>query len=447
MYSKQFEKFLLIESYFHRYSEPSIKTIIEKYTGKKYDNTDEAIASLSDEDLIRIFNNEKPRRISGVKYDGDAFYGKYYTYDGNELRLENSIENTKKKFIKILKSFDEKEYNILKAIVNVVVNNIKARDTEKIPFISHWLKKQDVAIEYMKLTGLNLGFTGKQWVKIYQYGICENRKKEFIISPEYIVAIYEAMKEFEEINVSEITFEKSEEIPEDLFDTIIDRTSEGKEITQIVKLKRILRSAIENHLKDNGEIPKHILIIGDVAVSKTMFLLEIARLKSALYISGDMRLGKAGLIEMLMESKPKFLLIDEIQHLDSKTLAVLLSLGETGYIGEFTREQQDLAKLNVMIIATTHPDDMKKLEMKTRGQGILDRFLKIELPQYSDEELIDLMKQVLVKRYGAKEEIAEYIAKKLIEKGIKSIRSAIRIYGIAKDNKEVIDDLIELVRC
>ena len=56
------------------------------------------------------------------------------------------------------------------------------------------------------------------------------------------------------------------------------------------------------------------------------------------------------------------------------------------------------------------------------------------------------MKQVLVKRYNANSDTAEYIAKKLVERGVKSIRTAIRVYGLARDNKAMVDVILKLIK-
>ena len=421
-YTKDVEKRILVEEYF------------------EYLKWDEAM-KMTDEELIDYFNKNKPRRRH-CKNTG-YFYGKYYTYDGEKLELKDSSDKIKEKVFNFLESNkgDEIILNMLTVLTDYV---IKKLSEEYIPTIINF---GDFSSYFTKKTEMSLPTTGKMWNKLIQYNFVDHRYKGKIYVPvEIFPAVKEAIEEWEKSKkfITE-QIKKEEEIPDDLFDTIIDHTEDGEPIEDIINLKYLLKEAIKNHLKDPS-VPNHILIVGDVATAKTMFLLEIARLKGTFPISGDMNIGKKGFIETILEIKPKIILIDEIQHLDAKTLAPLLSLAETGQIGEFTARRQEKITLQPMIIATTHPVDYNKLSNKTRGQGILDRFVRFDLDNYTDKQIRDLMKQVLVKRYNANEEIAEYIANKLVEKGVKSIRSAIRVYGLARNNKLAVDVAIKLIK-
>jgi DNA replicative helicase MCM subunit Mcm2 (Cdc46/Mcm family) len=72
-------------------------------------------------------------------------------------------------------------------------------------------------------------------------------------------------------------------------------------------IKRIIVKAIDSNK------PVHILLVGSLASAKTMFLTEIMlRFKSSLFVVGR-NTTKAGLLNQLFESRPKFLLIDELE--------------------------------------------------------------------------------------------------------------------------------------
>ena len=74
--------------------------------------------------------------------------------------------------------------------------------------------------------------------------------------------------------------------------------------------------------------PVHLLLVGPPGQAKTMFLkciLETFGEKKAFFTVGG-NASKSGLIDVLFELRPKYLLIDEIEHLRSEYQTILLSL-------------------------------------------------------------------------------------------------------------------------
>ncbi|NWF78138.1 MAG: AAA family ATPase, partial [Chloroflexi bacterium] len=102
------------------------------------------------------------------------------------------------------------------------------------------------------------------------------------------------------------------ELPEDIFEPI-EGYLDIKELTF-----RVLKA----------DKPVHLLFSGVPASAKTMFLMELSQIKGAVYILGSQS-TKAGIAETLFELKPKLLLVDEIDRIGAKDIAVLLSLAET----------------------------------------------------------------------------------------------------------------------
>jgi holliday junction DNA helicase RuvB len=80
--------------------------------------------------------------------------------------------------------------------------------------------------------------------------------------------------------------------------------------------------------------PVHILLVGPPGQAKTMFLkciLETFGEKKAFFTVGG-NASKSGLIDVLFDMQPKYLLIDEIEHLKPEYQTTLLSLMETGIL-------------------------------------------------------------------------------------------------------------------
>ena len=441
-YDKITERRILLDSFFSSYDEnKKFTSILEKYTGKKYNDLNEAIEKVTDEDLINVFNKYKPKRIL-ANFDGDTFEGKYYIYNG-EFRLNENYDI--KKYISIIKTLNSEEYNLLKSIINVFIKKFN------INYIPVWLKYLEIKNEYLRNTGNDISGNSKHWKKLISLGIIEKRKKgNIVVKPELIMQLHEAINEYEKA----ITTEKKDifyedfTVPENLFDSIIDEIN-GKEINQLKKLKNVLRHAIKSHIEDakRGIIrPRAIILVGNAATAKTMFLLDInSKLKSTKFIAADQSAGKAGLIDEIIETKPLFLLIDEIQLLDVKSLSILLSILGSGKAQITTKTTRKSADLHVMLIATTHPENVEFIKEKTKGKlaGLFGnvndepRVIMYELESYDDETLKVLMKNVLIKLENAPEEVAEYIVNELIKRNIKGIRIAINTYRIVSGIKDI----------
>ncbi len=92
----------------------------------------------------------------------------------------------------------------------------------------------------------------------------------------------------------------------------------------------------------NSEEPVHILLVGPPGQAKTLFLksvLETFRDKAFFTVGGNA--SKSGMIDVLFDMRPKYLLIDEIEHLKSEYQTMLLSLMETGIITQTMQKKPD----------------------------------------------------------------------------------------------------------
>ncbi|MCD6237698.1 MAG: hypothetical protein J7K13_07115, partial [Thermoplasmata archaeon] len=90
-----------------------------------------------------------------------------------------------------------------------------------------------------------------------------------------------------------------------------------------------IKELFKKSLKSNK--PVHVLLVGSPGTAKTLFLLEIEKLPGAYRIIGS-GATKVGLGEALLEVKPRYLIIDEIDKMKREDLSILLSLMEEGRI-------------------------------------------------------------------------------------------------------------------
>ena len=138
-----------------------------------------------------------------------------------------------------------------------------------------------------------------------------------------------------------------------------------------------------------SDIPVHILLIGSPGSAKSMFLSEIMRcFKSSLFVVGS-NSSKAGIINQVFEKSPKYLLIDELDKMNSIDQTSLLNLMETGLVSETKIGKTREIQVNLQIFATGNSID-KIIE------PLRSRFIVLTLPEYTFEEFV----QIAVSRLG-----------------------------------------------
>jgi MoxR-like ATPase len=99
----------------------------------------------------------------------------------------------------------------------------------------------------------------------------------------------------------------------------------------------------------NSREPVHILLVGPPGQAKTLFLksiLEEFGEKKAFFTVGG-NASKAGIIDVLFEMRPKYLLVDEIEHLKPEYQTALLSLMETGIVTQTMHKKVRQTYLNL----------------------------------------------------------------------------------------------------
>jgi len=217
----------------------------------------------------------------------------------------------------------------------------------------------------------------------------------------------------------EPTFSREVEMPGDLFSTIV-----GYEDIKAL-FKRVLRAE-----------RFHILLCGSPASAKTLFLLELARLDSSFYCIGSTT-TKAGLAEIFYEQRPKILLADEIDKFETKDIAILLSLAETGIVRETKFGKQREVRLNTNIFAASNT-------IKGMTGEFLSRFRVLHLPEYTQRQFMEASINVLMERESINYDLASYIAERTWDIS-KDIREAVRIGKICH-TKEQVDGDLKLLR-
>ena len=85
----------------------------------------------------------------------------------------------------------------------------------------------------------------------------------------------------------------------------------------------------------------HILLVGSPASAKTMFLTSLMHHLKGSYFADGANSTKAGMLDYLFETRPRYLLVDEIDKLSAKDQTFLLNLMETGIVSQTKLSSQN----------------------------------------------------------------------------------------------------------
>jgi len=180
----------------------------------------------------------------------------------------------------------------------------------------------------------------------------------------------------------------------------------------------------------NSKRPVHLLLVGSPGSAKTMFLTQIMRHYKGSYFVVGSNTTKAGLVNQLFESRPKFLLIDELEKMSAADQTSLLHLMETGIISETKINKTRQMELTSWVFATAN--SCEKII-----RPLLSRFAVLEVPEYTFAEFTEIAVTRL-----ARENVNEYIAKIIAQKawtelGSRDIRDVIKVARLASNIQEI----------
>lgn len=173
----------------------------------------------------------------------------------------------------------------------------------------------------------------------------------------------------------------------------------------------------------------HILLVGPPASAKTLFMLEFLKLERSYFTLGS-HSTKAGMIDYLFDYRPRYLLVDEIEHMPYKDQTSLLSIMETGILTETKSQKTRSTQLKTWIFATCN--NKEKLL-----SPLLSRFIIFHLKPYNRDKFIEVSNGILVKNdipYDLANEISHVVWNKLKSR---DIRDCIKISRLTKTIEDI----------
>jgi Holliday junction DNA helicase RuvB len=187
----------------------------------------------------------------------------------------------------------------------------------------------------------------------------------------------------------------------------------------------------------SSERPVHILLVGPPASAKTLFMLECIKLDRSYFTLGSQS-TKSGMINYLFEKRPRYLIVDEIEHMPIKDQTALLSLMETGIVAETKFEKTRNTQLKTWVFATSNATE----KMLT---PLLSRFMTLHFKRYKFEDFFEISVNIL-SHEGVPSEIAGTVAHEVwYSLRSKDIRDCIKIGRLSK-NKEDVNWIVQTLR-
>jgi Holliday junction DNA helicase RuvB len=182
-------------------------------------------------------------------------------------------------------------------------------------------------------------------------------------------------------------------------------------------------------LSFESQKPIHVLLVGPPASAKTLFMLGCMKLDRSYFTLGT-HSTKSGMVDYLFEKRPRYLVIDEIEHMPIKDQTVLLSLMETGIIAETKHMKTRNTQLKTWVFATSNDTN----HMLT---PLLSRFMVLYFKQYNFENFQDISIHMLGQE-GIGRDIAAEVASQVWHKmKSKDIRDCIKIAHLARTKPDV----------
>ena len=182
-------------------------------------------------------------------------------------------------------------------------------------------------------------------------------------------------------------------------------------------------------LSINSQKPVHILLVGPPASAKTLFMLECMKLERSYFTIGS-HSTRSGMLDYLFESRPRYLIVDEIEHMGIKDQTGAEVRRPSYAISETKLQKTRNTQLKTWVFATSNGTQ----RMLT---PLLSRFVTLHFKQYKFDNFHEVASHILVQE-GVGSQLASRIANAVWSKmKSKDIRDCLKIGRLAKSEQDV----------
>ncbi|MFY9873530.1 MAG: ATP-binding protein [Candidatus Nitrosopolaris sp.] len=148
-------------------------------------------------------------------------------------------------------------------------------------------------------------------------------------------------------------------------------------------MKNIIRRALDSEESFN------LLLWGEPASSKTLFLLELAKQKGAVFF--DCTNTTSRILDVLEQERPSIILFDELEKMGKTFQNQLLNFLESGHVKvDQMKRQYNFTIKGAKVFAIAN--DLNKLSAPLRS-----RFRRLHLPKYTKEQFLEVAVKVCSK--------------------------------------------------
>lgn len=210
-----------------------------------------------------------------------------------------------------------------------------------------------------------------------------------------------------------------EEVEVDL--SVFDKVIEVRPVDK--KIKKIMKRAVENP-------GIHVCLVGGPGTGKSLIASCIEKSTRSTWISGT-DMTKASIRDNLMENKPRFVIIDELDKYNSKEAVQILSepMEDQTLTTQVSGKEAERVEMPINVFATANywnlPDNIE------------DRFLPLRLPEYTDEQFARLILEAFTEHEGIDEGVVKSVLAEALERGIRSYRRCLQIARLCDEPDDV----------
>jgi Holliday junction DNA helicase RuvB len=174
--------------------------------------------------------------------------------------------------------------------------------------------------------------------------------------------------------------------------------------------------------------PVHILLVGPPATAKSMFLEGLGSLPGSQYALGGSS-SRAGIADFLLNFRPRYLVIDELDKMKAEDFSVFLSLMQSGVVARLKKGMREVEHMTSWVFAGCNKRDRLPPEL-------LSRFVEFQLTPYTREEFVEVAGAVITGPLGKDQDLARYIAER-VSRRTRDVRQAIHVAQLCDSQEEV----------
>ena len=180
--------------------------------------------------------------------------------------------------------------------------------------------------------------------------------------------------------------------------------------------------------------PVHVLLYGPPGSAKSLLVGDVARLSDAESYVGSTT-TKSGLVGLLIQKRPRYLILDELDKMQNADMHPLLNLMEGGVVSVLQHKRQQRVTMDCRVFATAN--DLDKIPPPIRS-----RMAKVEIPAYSPTEFIEVARAILVQREGLGPQQAQLVATEVVRYTL-DVRDAVRVGRMVKGRPLALPEILQ----